>query len=250
MTDELAISDVLTDDSKNLCNIYSTDDDEAQNADLCDSLYYSETEFIELVTSQKFSDKQNLTIFSINIANLLTKLRSLKLFISNISTPEKSPDIIVVVETHLTKTTCAGYTESELKSIVPGYEFYHKGRSTRKGGGVGIFVSQRISTGVKTLDQIPFHDEIFENLVITIPDAIATKNNNYKKDLTIAAIYRPPNNECNETFETELEKTLRIAKKNKSELVLIGDFNLDLLKYETHLPTANYMDQEDVHGQC
>ena len=111
MIDELAISDVLTDDSKNLCNIYSADDDEAQNYNLSDSLYYSETEFVDLLTSQKLSDRQNLTIFSINIANLLTKLRSLKLFINNISTPEKSPDIIVVVETHLNNNSCAGYTE-------------------------------------------------------------------------------------------------------------------------------------------
>ena len=121
---------------KNLCNIYSTDDDEAQNYNLSDSLYYSETEFVDLLTSQRLSDKQNLTIFSINIANLLTKLRSLKLFINNISTPEKSPDIIVVVETHLTKNNSAGYTESELKSLIPGYEFYHKDRTTKKGGGV------------------------------------------------------------------------------------------------------------------
>ena len=55
MTDELAISDVLTDDSKNLCNIYSTDDDEAQNFNLSDSLFYSETEFVDLLTSQKFT---------------------------------------------------------------------------------------------------------------------------------------------------------------------------------------------------
>ena len=242
MTDELAISDVLTDDSKNLCNIYSTNDDEAQNFNLSDSLFYSETEFVDLLTSQKFSDKQNLSIFSINIANLLTKLRSLKLFINNISTPEKSPDIIVVVETHLTKTNCASYTESELKSIIPGYEFYHRDRTTKKGGGVGIFVSQRISAGVQILDQIQFHDEKFENLVMTLPNAIASKDANHKKDLIIAAIYRPPNYQSNEMFESELEKTLRIADKNKNKLVLIGDFNLDLLKYETHFPTANYMD--------
>ena len=185
---------------------------------------------------------QNLTIFSINIANLLTKLRSLKLFINNISTPEKSPDIIVVVETHLTKTNCASYTESELKSIIPGYEFYHRDRTTKKGGGVGIFVSQRISAGVQILDQIQFHDEKFENLVMTLPNAIASKDANHKKDLIIAAIYRPPNYQSNEMFESELEKTLRIADKNKNELVLIGDFNLDLLRTSNHAPTFDFLD--------
>ena len=100
--DELAISDVIADDLKNFCNIYSNadDEDEAGNIVLNDSLYYTETEFLELSNSRKFSNKQNLTIISINIANLLTKLRSLKLFIHNASTPENTPDIIIVVETH------------------------------------------------------------------------------------------------------------------------------------------------------
>ena len=88
--DELAISDVLDDDLKNLANLFSSSaDDEAQNVNLSDSLYYTETEFLDLITSRKFSDRLNLTIFSINIANLLTKLRSLKLFIDNIKTSGK-----------------------------------------------------------------------------------------------------------------------------------------------------------------
>ena len=51
--DELAISVVLDDDLKNLANSFSssTDDDEALNIDLCDSLYYTETEFLDLITS-------------------------------------------------------------------------------------------------------------------------------------------------------------------------------------------------------
>ena len=243
--DELAISDVIADDLKNFCNIYSNadDEDEAGNIVLNDSLYYTETEFLELSNSRKFSNKQNLTIISINIANLLTKLRSLKLFIHNASTPENTPDIIIVVETHLTKTTNAGFTDAELKSIIPGYEFFHKERLTKKGGGVGIFVTEKLSGNVKIIDQLTFSDELFENLTIQIPDCISTGNNdNYKKDLLVAAIYRPPNSQSYDLFNSELEKLLKSVDKGKSEVVLTGDFNLDLLKFENHLPTANYVD--------
>ena len=31
-----------------------------------------------------------------------------------------------------------------MKNIIPGYNFYHKGRESKKGGGVGIFVSDGI----------------------------------------------------------------------------------------------------------
>ena len=241
--DELAISDVQDDDHKNLANLFSSSaDDEAQNLNLSDSLYYTETEFLDLITSRKFSDRLNLTIFSINIANLLTKLRSLKLFIDNIKTSGKGPDIIVVTETHLTKSTNAGYSENELKSIIPGYEFYHHGRSIKKGGGVGIFVCEHLSREVEILKQPKFVEENFENLVLKLPNAIGTKNKNYKKDLIIAAVYRPPNIQNYDIFESELGKLLRLVDKNRNELVLTGDFNLDLLKYENHLPTANYLD--------
>ena len=61
---ELAISDVIADDLKNFCNIYTdtTDEDEGQNFTLRDSLYYTGTEFIDLINSRNFNDKQNLTI--------------------------------------------------------------------------------------------------------------------------------------------------------------------------------------------
>ena len=241
---ELAISDVIADDLKNFCNIYTdtTDEDEGHSFTLSDSLYYTGTEFIDLINSRNFCNRQNLTIVTLNIANLLTKLRSLKLFLHNITTPENTPDIIVVVETHLTTLTKAGYTEQELRSIIPGYEFFHKERKNKKGGGVGIFVTERFSNKVKILDQIGITEEHFENLILQIPNCISTGNNIYKKDLTLAAVYRPPN-ACNyDAFNSDLEKLLQVFDRNKDEVVLTGDFNLDLLKYENHLPTANYID--------
>merc|ERR1712228_641543 len=45
-----------------------------------------------------------------------------------------------------------------------------------------------------------------------------------------------------DTFITELERLLRSGDKKTNEILLAGDINLDLLKYETHLPTANYID--------
>ena len=227
--DEITTLDVLADAQKNFCNIYqnSAEDDEAQNLTLQDSLYYTETEFVDFITSRKYSNGQNLTILSLNIANLLAKLRSFKLFVNGITTPYNSPDIIVVVETHISKSINAGYTENELKTILPGYEFHHKGRTVKKGGGVGIFINKQLSIDVKVLDQIKFTEEQFENIVVQIPNVIPTGNSNRKKDLIIAAIYRQPNNNNHDTFITELEQLLRSVDKKRNEFVLAGDINLD-----------------------
>ena len=98
--DELTIPDVLADNQKNFCNVLTDDNDEneAFSCVIHDSLYYTESELVDMIRNRDIRNSHNLTILSINIANLLTKLRSLKLFISNISTPDNRPDIIIVVE--------------------------------------------------------------------------------------------------------------------------------------------------------
>ena len=56
--DELTISDVLSDEEKNLCNIYKFEDDDESTA-LKDSLYYTETEFNDFMKEKKYCDNSN-----------------------------------------------------------------------------------------------------------------------------------------------------------------------------------------------
>ena len=233
--DDLSISDVLLDEDKNLCNIYNFEDQNDEPTTLKDSLYFTETEFNDFIKERKYCDNSNLTVLSLNIANLFSKLSSLKIFINNISSASKQPDVIVVVETHIREATI-GYSEAELKNILPGYSFFHKGRSTKKGGGVGIFVSRNLESEAEIYNdnKIKFSEEIFENLVIRIPKIIKTGRGNSKKDLVIASIYRQSNNPNLEAFQTEMGNLLNAIDKRKNEIVIAGDMNLDLLRYESH----------------
>ena len=80
---ELTTLDVLIDNTKNLRYIYEDQEDE-EHVPLSDSVYFTETEFNNLLT-QSYASKENLTIISLNIANLLSKLNSLKTFLDYIS---------------------------------------------------------------------------------------------------------------------------------------------------------------------
>ena len=241
---DLTTSDVLIDKTKDFRNIYLDQEDEEEHVPLSDSLYFTETEFNNILT-QRYTSNDNLTIISLNIANLLSKLNSLKTFLHYISSTRTKPDIIIVVETHITEENTV-YTGKELRELLPNYHFYHKGRTHKKGGGVGIFVSKNLSGGAHlnpdSQEKVRFIEEAFENIVITIPDAIATSNGSIKKNLVLAAVYRQPNRDNFEQFENQLKKLLQVIDKKKNELVIAGDFNLDLLKYETHAPTASYLD--------
>ena len=245
---DLTVPEVYEDLSKNLCNILnSSDNDDDETPVLCDSLYYTETDFTECINAEKIRNDYNITIITLNIANLLSKLRFFKLFINNITTTKNRPDVINVVETHITETTNHGYTDDELKHIIPGYSFYHRGRASRKGGGVGIFVSDRISSEVEILELAKFQDEQFENIVVKIPNIFKDKRNN-DKDLIIATIYRQPNNSNLDVFTEELEKLLKQIDKRKNEIVFTGDINLDLLKYDSYPATGNYLDLMSQQG--
>ena len=82
--DDLTIPDILEDNNKNLCNLLaSPDDDDGEITILCDSLYYTETDFADYIKSNDIQNNKNVTIISLNIANLLSKLQFFKVFIEN-----------------------------------------------------------------------------------------------------------------------------------------------------------------------
>lgn len=242
--DELTTSDVLTDNTKNLCEIYDKDQ-EADKTPLQDNEYYTETGFIDFMETKNFESPNHLKIFSLNIANLLSKLNSLKTFLNNLSSKGHKLDIIVIVETHILDNDDRLSTQ-ELKNIIPGYVFYHQGRKLKKGGGVGILVNKdmNIETDIyKAADRrVEFIEEQFENIVVRIPQCIAKGNFETKKDLIVAAVYRQPNSSNLEKFLESTECLMRTIDKPSNEFVIAGDMNLDLLKYENHLPTSKYID--------
>ena len=71
---------------------------------------------------------------------------------------------------------------------------------------------------------------------------LALNEHGRMKDLLIVAIYRQPNSANLDHFEHCMERLLNTIDKAKNELVIAGDMNLDLLKYENHLPTSRYLD--------
>ena len=162
-SNDLTIPDVFDDVTKNLCNLYIDSEESSDIPNVIDSLYYTEEDYVNLISDKKISNQYNLTIITINIANLLSKLKFLKIFLNNITTNKKQPDIIVVVETHISETVNAGYNAKELQNIIPVYNFFLKGRTSKKGGGVGIFVSHELDSDTQVLDLVRFREEKFEN---------------------------------------------------------------------------------------
>ena len=184
---ELTIEDILEDDSKNFLKVFDTssdsDDDEDNDRNtLCDSNYHTPTDFRDMITAKNINNDENLTIISINIANIMTKLDHFKIFIKDLNTKRNKIDIIALTETHLTETKINTYTKGELENLLEGYVFICKGRKSKNGGGVGVFISEDIEDEVVGQDDGIFVEEVFESIVLKIKHKI---DNHTTKDITL-----------------------------------------------------------------
>ncbi len=70
------------------------------------------------------------------------------------------------------------------------------------------------------------------------------KGNNLNKGINLVIIYRPPNNlvyKCNQCIK-EVSPKIKIFEFNTNEAIIIGDFNLDLLKLNENNVISEYFD--------
>ena len=108
---------------------------------------------------------------------------------------------------------------------INGFSFFHKHRSSRIGGGVGLYLSENFDSRIR--DDLCFeNDAIPELLFLEIDNSIG-------KNIIIGVIYRPPNQDV-ASFLSSYNKLLsKITKENKI-CDIMGDFNLNMLRFQQH----------------
>ena len=120
-----------------------------------------------------------------------------------------------------------------------GYNFVSNHRANRIGGGVGLFTDQNFS--YKILLEFNVSDaNISESFFVEmfIPR---------HKNMVIGVIYRPPSQNTLEFVEKVNEIISGVTKGNK-HCYITGDFNLDLLKHESHSVTAQFIESLFAFG--
>ena len=172
------------------------------------SLYIIEVEDNpnEHVNPFKFPNNA-LNICHLNINHILPKLSEIKYLVSN---PDSNIDILCLSETFLSSSV-------QTKEInIQGYNSFRKDRCTKSGGGLLLYIS-------KLLISIRREDlEISDIEVIWIEIL-----NKHQRPLLIAYIYRPPN--CHADWVTKFETMLLHAETEEKEMLILGDFNFDIL---------------------
>ena len=191
------------------------------------SRYMAEEDINEQVSS--FNEKSMFSILHLNARSLPKNLDQLNLMLKNIQRPFS---VLGVSETWVTDST------SELVSIT-GYNFVSNHRKSKTGGGVGIYLQNDIE--YKIIKECKFSDpEVIESIFVEI---IVPQG----KNIIVGCVYRLPNQNTS-LFLEKFNDILAIITKDNKHCYVMGDFNLDLLQYNHHVPTQEFNDSLFCHA--
>ena len=205
------------------------------------SNYMDVEEFGENIISE-YDNDEFLKIMHFNVDNLTTKFDALSTLVTQQLKGKKDPffDLIAVSETHLRAEksvhNACSLSEDEVMLSLDGYGFKGKSRTSTKKGGVGFFVKRELFDQFTIDEQLSvFHDGVFESVFI--------KSSQSQKQLLIGTIYLPNGLRSNKAQILDiLENICENIQRLKCECIIVGDMNIDLMKYLTDDVVSEYID--------
>ena len=127
--------------------------------------------------------------------------------------------------------------EKDSRLKLPGFhKLISRTRDDGNQGGVGLFIKKYINFKIRE-DLCVFIPHIFESIFVEIQTKTKKKN-------IVGVIYRPnsqPKADI-DIFVSTLFELMNIINNENNICTLMGDFNIDLLKYNTHTKTNVYLD--------
>jgi len=196
-----------------------------------DCSYYTEDMFNTTVGDIDNTDKTPLSLIHANIRSIPQNLTEFTAFLDTLSSKFH---IIAMSETWLHKDN------ADLYNIMD-YAKESTERVNKRGGGVAMFISSKLKYSKR--EDLTSQSSTLESVFIEI-DKLQF---NAEKNVVIGCIYRPPGTSI-ERFIEELTDKLETVKRENKLCYLLGDYNINLLNYETHQSTANFVDTMFTYG--
>ena len=207
--------------------------DESSHLDNCDEFYQNKTGqdcryYLEEEIAHEINEIDGLSIIHFNARSLKANFDCIKSYITNIG---KRFNVIAISETWLESLhECSAY---ELAN----YKMFNKIRIGKRGGGVALYIHDSIkATEVKTFSVAM--NNFLESITVEL-------NIEKGKNIVISCTYRAPGSSIEEYSEF-VEKLLQ-ASNNKS-MYIVGDTNIDILKYSSHVHTKDFLDMMYSYG--
>ena len=186
-----------------------------------------EDDFNHMIQRQRLiTENDAMSFCHLNIRSAVKNLNEFSVYLDNL---KHNFSVIGISETLFQEDNCSNlYT-------IKGYRMVEKHRQNKRGGGVGVFVKN--NQRFKERADLSIFDDNMESVFIEIDKSCC----GFNKDVIIGVIYRPPNKDVksvNELMTTIIDK----VNKEKKICYFMGDYNIDLLKHESHPQTSEFLD--------
>ena len=238
-------------DANSLKHLFESQFTEQENInetpDMLNSSPYIENEQLLTLLSK---NRHNLKIISLNCQSLNAKYEQLNLYLNSLL--QNPFDIICLQETWLSESS-----NTQLLQLA-GNKMINQPYKISSHGGLSIYIKENLKYKlidlqhllISSTNRIPSSvEDTNEKLFIEV--SLPTKNTNGSdKKIIIGNIYRPPRdiNENYVAFTNEMNIILDYFSRNNKDVILTGDFNIDLLKIKSKIVFQEYLDSLLTNG--
>ena len=168
---------------------------------------------------EKFKSHQDyFSVMHLNSRSLCKNFDNLQILLSSL---KYNFDILGVSETWFNCNT-----HLEMYNI-ENYSLVQICRPDKTGGGVAIYVKNGINYAIR--NDLSFCSPELEVIFIEVK-GLKNKSN------VFGCVYRPPNTNVS-SFNDKLNTCLCVLEKEKKDIYLMGDYNIDLLHHQSHNKT-------------
>ena len=177
----------------------------------------------------------DLSIFCINAQGLKAHWDNFKNLMLEMGDSDKCFDVIGITEV---------FSMSKGDCVLPGYhpvEFAVRNDTTRSKGGVALYVNDKLQYKIRP-DISIFIPNIFESIFIELIFG--------KKSIIVGTVYRPNSYPMADldVFVHNMYDIQNLLNYEKKDVYIMGDINIDLLKFKEHKNTGEYVDNIFSHG--
>ena len=114
-----------------------------------------------------------------------------------------------------------------------GYHFVERHRTDRIGGGVAICIAEQLNLSVR--HDLSIFDPEMESILVEVEGNMLCKN------FILGVIYRPPNMDIS-VFNEKIIRIMDVMKKGNKSCYMMRDHNINILNYDFHAPTGEFVD--------
>ena len=205
-----------------LNSVNESSENSAENVAGINCKYYDSEEFIE-----NFSNSKCFSAFHLNISSLTKHFDELHTLLSLLNV---NFSVIGITETKFLKNT-----QTSINFSLQNYTTEHTPTELSSGGAL-LYISNHLTYKPrKDLNQNMYKSKELESIFVEI---VYEK----RKNLVIGCVYKHPKM-CTEYFNSDfLYPLLDKVNKEKKSLILMGDFNINLLNSDNDKSVSNFLD--------